>query len=99
MRFLYRCSSDSTSSIPPYASPFTPHVFLLPARRQDRLHLCRLLIDRLIPREAGLLREPSHGLNQLIDLCTEQHLAIAGLNGFRLIRRTAVPVLNRDMIC
>lgn len=44
---------------------------LLPAGRQDTLHLLRLLIDRLIPRKAGLLTERGHGLNQLIDLCAE----------------------------
>lgn len=45
---------------------------LLPARGQDRLHILRPLIDRLIPRKAGLLREPRHRLNQLIDLRAEQ---------------------------
>ena len=45
----------------------TFHVRLLPARRQDSLYLRRLLIDRLIPGEAGLLREGRHGLDELID--------------------------------
>ena len=44
------------------------HPILLPARGEDRLHLLRALIDGLIPCEAGLLREPSHSLNQLIHL-------------------------------
>ena len=45
---------------------------LLPARGEDRLHGLRLLIDRLIPREASLLGEPGHRLNQLIHLRAEQ---------------------------
>jgi hypothetical protein len=34
--------------------PFMPNLSLLPACRQDGLHLCWLLIDRLIPRETAL---------------------------------------------
>jgi len=39
----------------------------LPAGCQDVLHLLRLLIDRLVPREATLLTERGHGLNQRIN--------------------------------
>jgi hypothetical protein len=42
---------------------FIPNLSLLPARRQNGLHLCWLLIDRLIPREARLGREPRHRLD------------------------------------
>ena len=41
---------------------------LLPAGCEDVLHLLRLLIDRLIPVETGLLAERRHGLDQLIHL-------------------------------
>ena len=44
---------------------------LLPACGEDRLHVLWPLIDRLIPCEAGLLGEPGHRLNQLIDLRAE----------------------------
>jgi hypothetical protein len=40
----------------------------------------RLLIDRLIPREAGLLGKPCHRLDQLIHLGTHQRLPIARLD-------------------
>lgn len=52
-----RCHSLSPSL---YPSPLTPHVFLLPADGQDRLHVFRPLIDHLISAEAGLLDEPGH---------------------------------------
>jgi hypothetical protein len=67
----------------------------LRARGQDRLYLLWPLIDRLTPREAGLLRKPGHPLNELIDLCTEQRLPIAGLDRLDLIRGwTRVPILD-----
>ena len=44
---------------------------LLPAYGEDGLHILRTLIDRLIPREASLCREPGHRLDQLIDLRAE----------------------------
>jgi len=40
----------------------------MPTGRQDRLHLLRALIDRLIPREPSLLTERHRRLDQLIDL-------------------------------
>ena len=80
--------------------PFTtpPFPSLLPATSQDGLHLLGLLIDRSVPREPGLLAERCHRLDQLIDLRAEQGLSIAGLDGFRLIGRAAVPVLNGHLV-
>jgi hypothetical protein len=74
------------------------HPMLLPARGQDRLHILWQLIDRLIPREASLLREPRHRLNQLIDLRAKQRLPIVRLNRLRSIGRTRVPVLDGNVI-
>lgn len=72
---------------------------LLPARRQDRLHLLTLLIDSRIPCEAGLLGEPRHYLNQLSPLRAQQHLAVAHLDRFHLVRgRTHVPTLDRHLL-
>ena len=56
------------------------------------------MIDRLIPREAGLLREGGHCLNELIHLRAQQRLASARLDGFGPIHRTRVPVLHGDPI-
>lgn len=64
--------------------PLSP-VMLLPADSQDRLHILRLLIDRLIPREASLCGEPGHRLDQLIDLRVEQRMPIAGLDGLEKV--------------
>jgi hypothetical protein len=52
----------------PLSSLFQP---LLPARREDALHLLWLLINGLVPGETSLLTERGHGLNQLIHLRTE----------------------------
>lgn len=52
------------------------YYLLLPARRQDRLHLLTLLIDSRIPCEAGLLGKPRHCLNQLIPLRAQNHVAV-----------------------
>ncbi len=83
---------------PPFAPlPLTPNPSL-PARGQNRLHLLRLLIDRLIPGEACLSSEPSHRLDQLIDLRAEQRLATTGLDRLRPIGRADIPVLHRDLI-
>jgi len=71
---------------------------LLPARGQNGLHLLGPLIDRLIPREPGLGREPGHGLNQLIHLRIEEHLSITSLDNFNLVRRAGVPILDRDIV-
>ena len=76
----------------------TFHIFLLPAGRQNRLSRLRPLIDRLIPREAGLLRKPCHRLNQLIDSRAEQRLAIARLKGLDPIIRTDIPTLHGDLV-
>jgi len=74
----------------------SPHV-LLPASAQDGLHLLGLLIDPLIPGEAGLLTERGHRGDQLIHLCTQEGLPIARLNRFHLRRaRRTEPILNRD---
>ena len=48
-----------------------PSPLLLPARSEDGLHSLRLLLNGLIPAEAGLLREGGHRLNQLIDLASQ----------------------------
>ena len=45
-----------------------PSPLLLPAGSEDGLHVLWLLIDSVIPAEAGLLREGGHRLNQLIDV-------------------------------
>ena len=58
----------------------------------------RLLINRLIPREAGLCGEARHRLNQLIDLRAEQSLPIARLDRLDPIGRADIPVLHRDLI-
>jgi hypothetical protein len=56
--------------------------------------LLRLLIDGLIPREAGLCGEPRHRLNQLIPLRAQQHVAVA-----HLVRgQTYVPTLDRHLL-
>jgi len=61
---------------------------LLPACRQNLLHLLRLGNDALIPREAVMIgAELRHRLDQPIDLRAEQRLPIACLNGFHLRRR------------
>jgi hypothetical protein len=52
-------------------------------------------IDRLISRETGLLREPSHRLNQLIDLRAEPRLPIACLNRLRPIDRVTIVFRSR----
>ena len=71
----------------------------MPTGGQDRLHLLRALIDGLVPREAGLLAERGHRLDQLIDLGIDQMLPVAGLDIFDLIgRRAGVPVLNCNLI-
>ena len=44
------------------------YFFSLPAGSKDGLHILRLLIDGLIPAEAGLLRESCHRLDKLVDL-------------------------------
>ena len=74
------------------------HPMLLPARGQDGLYILRLLINRLVPREAGLLSEPCHRLNQLIDLGVKQCLSVPGLNRLDSIVRAEIPVLHRDLI-
>jgi hypothetical protein len=75
------------------------HAFSLRAHGQDRLHLLWPLIDHLTPREAGLLHEPGHPLNELIDLCAEQRLPIAGLNRLDLIRGwTRVLILDCHLL-
>ena len=93
-------SNSSHSTVPTrftfHVYPFT--VLSLPARSQDRLHVLRPLIDRLIPREASLCSEPRHRLNQLIDLRAEDRLSVPSLDGLGAIRRTAVPILNRHAI-
>jgi hypothetical protein len=72
-----------------------PRQNLLPVRRQDGLDLLRLLIDHLIPSQAGLLREGSPRLNELIHLRVEQRLAVARLDRLDLgHRRVGIPVLN-----
>lgn len=71
---------------------------LLPARGQNRLHILRLLIDRLIPREAGLLGEARHRLDQLIDLRAQQRLAVPCLNRLDPIIRAEIPAPHRDLI-
>ena len=58
-----------------------------------------MLVDRLIPRETRLLGEPSHRLNELIDLRTQQSLPVARLNGFNPIVGVEIPVFDRDLIC
>jgi hypothetical protein len=40
---------------------------LLPTAGQNRLYLLGPLIDRLLPRETGLLTEARHDLKQLTD--------------------------------
>ena len=56
------------------------------------------MINRLIPRQASLLGEPRHRLNQLIHLPTEQHLTIARLNRLDPIGRADIPVLHGDLV-
>lgn len=68
----------------------------MPVRGEDRLHLLRSLIDGLVPRQARLLAERGHGLDQLIDLRIQQRLPVAGLEGLGLVGCTRVPALNRD---
>ena len=60
----------------PKAPPCVPDELLREARCYCQLaartvHILWPLIDRLIPREAGLLGESGHRLNQLIDLRAE----------------------------
>ena len=43
----------------------------MPTGGQDRLHLLRPLIDGLVPRQAALLAEGGHRLNELVDLGIE----------------------------
>ena len=69
-------------------------LLLLPAGGQHSLHVLGPVIEGLIPGEPRLLTEGRHRLDQLVDLRMEQRLAIAGLDGFHLIRRPAIPVLN-----
>ena len=71
---------------------------LLPTGREYRLHVLRSLGNRVFPGEPCLLAERRHGLNQLIDLAIDQLLAVAGLDGFNLIRRPAVPIADRHLI-
>ena len=73
---------NSTLITTPHSSPLTFHDSLLPARRQNVLNLLRLLIDRLIPGETGLLGELRHRLDELIDLRAEQRVSVAGLDRF-----------------
>ena len=72
---------------------------LLPACREHRLHLLRPLLDGVIPRQSRLLRESRHGLDQLVNLCTEQNLPIAGLKCLNVIRPAEIPTFYRDLIC
>ena len=71
---------------------------LLPARGQDGLHILRLLIDPLIPREAGPCSEPGHRLDQLIHLRAVQRLPVPDLNGLDPIGRADIPVLHGNLI-
>ena len=71
---------------------------LVPVRGEDRLHLLRSLIDRLVPGQTRLLVKRGHCLDQLINLRVKKRLPIAGLNHFRLICRASIPVLNRDLV-
>jgi hypothetical protein len=77
---------------------FKPSLSLLPACGQNCLHLLWLLIDGLIPGEAGLCGETRHCLDQLIDLRAQQRLTVARLDDLRSIDRTDIPVLHRDPI-
>ncbi len=79
------------------------HPMLLPVRGEDALEL-RLLLwgtstpARIIPAHAGIYRELSHRLDELIHLRTEQHLAIARLNRLRPIGCSDKPVLHSDLV-
>src|SRR4249919_1969985 len=76
---------------------------LLPVRGDDALEL-RLLswvtspTARSVPAQAGICRELSHRLNELIHLRTEQYLAIARLNRLRPIGCSDKPVLNSGLV-
>ncbi len=82
---------------------FTFYVFSLPARGDDALELRLLLCgpttrDSIVPAQAGICRELSHGLDELIHLRAEQHLAIASLNRLRPIGCADIPVLYGNLI-
>jgi len=64
-----------------YVSRLTLHVFLLPARGQDGLHLLRPLINRLVPRQSGLLCISCHRLIELVHLRVQQRLPVATPGG------------------
>ena len=65
---VFSCFTRDLVRRTPHALRLTFHVFLLPARGEDRLHSLRLRIDGLILREAGLGAEGRHGLDELINL-------------------------------
>ncbi len=52
----------------------------------------------IIPAQAGICRELSHGLDELIHLRAEQHFAIASLQRLDSIGRADIPVLHGDLI-
>ena len=70
----------------------------MPIGGNNRLDVLWPLGKALLPRQARLRGKPCHGLNQLLHLVIEQMLAIAGLNGFDLIRCAEIPVLNHNGI-
>jgi len=83
---------------------FSAGVFLLPARGDDALEL-RLLVRGTtppassIPAHAGICRELSHGVNELIHLRAEECLPIARLDRLDLgCGGCTVPVLHGDLI-
>lgn len=71
----------------------------MPTGGQHGLDILRPLINGLIPREASLLREARHRLDELIDLRAQHRLPVAGLNRFHLRRGWGTePILNRHTV-